>query len=479
MLYFLMGLILGGLVGWYFYLSSRREIARLDEEKQMLNQERQIVLEFMHDIAEAIGAGVERRELFQRVVHTAILSTGALSACVFEKTDRDKLVGVAIEGLFPPQFPLPKDFGAKGTTRTKFIEKVMSSEVIELGRGIIGSVAESGRGVLIADAVNDSRIVRHDDTALQVRSMIVTPIHIRERNIGVLAVANPVGSRAFNETDYSIVQSLAEQAGLAIHNADLMTLQIEKNKIETDLSLASSIQGMLLPDKFPDQPSLDIDAQYRPAQKVGGDFYDVFRISEHKIGLVIADVSGKGIPGSLLMAICQSNLRFLAGQYESPARVMCEMNRVLNRQLHKDLFVTLVYGIVDTSANNLTLSRAGHELPLLFHREADTGLSNVQRVGSEGMAVGLVPDELFESVIAETTVPFNTGDIFLLFTDGVTESVNQEGTEFSSERLIQLVTEHCDRPAKDLNQGILEGVLNFTGDKGQIDDITLVTVKHL
>ena len=171
-----MGLILGGLVGWYFYLTSRREISRLDEEKQMLNQERQIVLEFMHDIAEAIGTGVERSELFQRVVHTAILSTGALSACVFEKTAQDKLVGVAIEGLFPPQFPLPQDFGAKKTTRTKFIEKVMRSEVIEIGRGLIGSIAESGRGILIADAENDPRIVRHEDTALQVRSMIVTPL---------------------------------------------------------------------------------------------------------------------------------------------------------------------------------------------------------------------------------------------------------------------------------------------------------------
>ena len=479
MLYFLMGLILGGLVGWYFYLTSRREISRLDEEKQMLNQERQIVLEFMHDIAEAIGTGVERRELFQRVVHTAILSTGALSACVFEKTAQDKLVGVAIEGLFPPQYPLPQDFGGKETTRTKFIEKVMRSEVIEIGRGLIGSIAESDRGILIADAENDPRIVLHEDTALQVRSMIVTPIHIRERNIGVLAVANPVGSRAFNETDFSIVQSLAEQAGLAIHNADLMALQIEKNKIETDLSLAGSIQGMLLPDKFPDQPSLDIDTRYRPAQKVGGDFYDVFRVSEHEIGLVIADVSGKGIPGSLLMAICHSNLRILAGQYESPARVMCEMNRVLSRQMHKDLFVTIVYGIVDTSANTLTLSRAGHELPLLYHRDADTGIANVQRLGSEGMAVGLVPDELFESVIAEITVPFNTGDIFLLFTDGVTETMNQEGTEFSSERLIQLVTKHCDRSAKVLNQCILEGVLDFAGDHGQIDDFTLVTVKHL
>jgi sigma-B regulation protein RsbU (phosphoserine phosphatase) len=127
-----------------------------------------------------------------------------------------------------------------------------------------------------------------------VRSVIVVPILFRERSIGVLAIVNPSDGGSFGETDFSLAISLAEQAGLAIHNLDLMASQIEKNKMDSDLGLAHEIQSMLLPKEFPDITDLQMASIYQPAQKVGGDLYDIFKIGEDRVGIAIADVSGKG-----------------------------------------------------------------------------------------------------------------------------------------------------------------------------------------
>ena len=179
------------------------------------------------------------------------------------------------------------------------------------------------------------------------------------------------------------------------------------------------------------------------------------------------------------MAICQSNLRHFAAQFDSPARVLSEMNKVMSSDMHKDMFITTVYAIVDTNAGQLVMARAGHELPLHCHLNVDSGLIQATLVGSEGMALGMVPGELFDAVIADKRVDFVEGDIFVLYTDGVTEASNQEGNEFSSGRLADTVKTLRSRPAEELNQGILDSVHRFSGSGQQVDDITLLTVKYV
>ncbi len=473
---FLLGLALGAGSLWLLFLASRRQIVRLREEKQMLQQEKQIVVEFMHNLVEDIGEGMSREQLFKSMVHAAILSTNALSACVFNRTSDDKLQGVAVEGLFPPQKELPKTSTDKLSTRAKFIEQVLKSEVYEMGEGIIGSVAKSGKPVLIEDATQDPRVVQHTDSSLMVRSLIVAPITFRKELIGVLAVANPSDGMAFTETDFSLVESIAEQAGMAIHNADLMKIQIEKNKLDFDISMASSIQGMILPKKFPEIEGLDIAALYRPAQKIGGDLYDVFELESGKLGIAVADVSGKGIPASLLMAICQTNLRRFAKEFECPGEVLKALNREVGPEMRQDMFVTFVYGIIDPVAKTLTLARAGHELPLLLHHNKN-GEVVVNPVGSEGMAIGMVPPELFDMIIEVKTVPFNSRDIVVFFTDGITEAANRDGVEFSDLRLRETIKTLRERSATELNDGIVSSVERFTGSSVFADDLTLMTVR--
>jgi sigma-B regulation protein RsbU (phosphoserine phosphatase) len=308
--------------------------------------------------------------------------------------------------------------------------------------------------------------------------VIVVPLIFRERFFGVLAVTNPAGDQLFSEADFTLMQSLAEQAALALHNAEFLNLQIEKRQLDLDLSIASGIQQMLLPRERIAVDGLTLDARYAPAQRVGGDLYDVVQLSETRLGLAVADVSGKGIPASLLMAICRTNLRQIAPRHDSPSRVLAELNQALAVDIQAGLYVTMLYAILDVAANQVTFARAGHELPLFVRREAGTGLVRPEFASSEGMALGMVPDEMFSPAIADRTLPFRPGDLLVLYTDGVTEAPNEDAKEFSSARLADLtVREHAKSP-REINDAILAAVQRFAGDTPQRDDFTLVTVRR-
>ncbi len=474
---FLLGGVLGALLVYALYWRAQREAARIEEEKTSLLEERQIVLDYMHAMVDAVGARLTRDELFQRIVHASILSTGALSACIFEKGADNMMRGVAVEGLFPPHRPIPDAQRIKMVTRAKFIEQVLKSEAFPVGEGVVGGVAATGKGALIVNAPSDERVVKHDDEALVVRSVIAAPIMVRDHLIGVLCVCNAADGQPFTETDYSLVAALAEQAGLAVHNADFLALQVEKQRIDLDLTLASEVQLMLLPKEMPQIAGLALDARYMAAQMVGGDFYDAIKLDDHRVGIAVADVSGKGVSASLMMAICRTHLRAFAPLHHSPARVLCEMNRVLTEDMRGDMYITMTYAVIDLQRAEITLARAGHELPLLVAPRAEGSEPQCQFLGSEGMPLGLVDDVTFAEVLAERSVPFRPGDTLVLFTDGLTETPNAEGKEFGNARLSDVVRENSGRAVRDLNESVLVAVKNF-GVGGLRDDFTLFSARH-
>ncbi len=476
---FLLGGFLSAALVYAFYWRAQRDAARLEEEKQALLEERQIVIDYMHTMVDAVGERLPREELFQRIVHAAILSTGALSACIFEKGADNLMRGIAVEGLFPPHRPITDTQRMNLGTRAKFIEQVLKSEVFPVGEGLVGGVAATGRGELIAKASDDPRIVRHEDEALFVRSVIAAPIMVRKRMIGVLCVCNPSDARPFTETDYSLVEALAEQAGLAVHNADFLSLLVEKQRIDLDLALASDVQQMLLPRTMPVVPGLDLDARYLAAQKVSGDLYDVFALGQGRIGVAVADVSGKGISASLLMAICRTSLRQIAPGHGSPAHVLAELNRSLAGDMREGMYITMTYAIVDAVRNTVTLARAGHERPLLSCRDRVTGAFVSDFISSEGMPLGLVDSALFESVIEDKAVEFPPGSTLLLYTDGLTEAPNAEDKEYGTARLADALRAAHAGSAASINDYILQTVRDFSGSAGLRDDYTLLIVKRV
>lgn len=215
-LFFLAGASIGLIIWYYQRKTSKRKLAALRDEEVRLQKEKKIIVDFMHNLAVAIGEGVARKDLCQRIVHTAVMTTGAMSACVYEKLSNGKLQGIATEGLFPPQRKMRSSLGDESTTRARFLEKILTSEILEEGEGIVGEVAKTGKTVFVANAQNDPRIPKHPDPALAIRSMVYSPLIHDDSVLGVLVVANPSSGLTFSEMDLSLVNSLAEQAALAI-----------------------------------------------------------------------------------------------------------------------------------------------------------------------------------------------------------------------------------------------------------------------
>ena len=478
MIYLILGGVLGAVLVYGGYWRARGKMAQLEEEKLNLLEERTIVLDFMHNMVDAVGARLTRDELFQRIVHASILSTGALSACIFEKRADNMMRGVAVEGLFPPHRPISDEEKLK-MGRAKFIEQVLKSEEFPVGEGVVGRVAETGQGELIGDAPSDSRVVRHDDPALMVRSVIAAPIMVRKQLIGVLCVCNSADGLPFSQTDYSLVATLAEQAGLAVHNTDFIDLQVAKQRLDLDLSLASDVQHMLLPHTMPQLAGLDVDARYMAAQKVTGDLYDVFHLGEGRLGVAVADVSGKGVSASLHMAICRTLLHQIAARYDSPARALSELNQALVGDIRNGIYITMAYAIVDPQAGHVIIARAGHELPLFLRRDPATAQPVCEFVVSEGMPLGLVPPGMFDQAIVDKVVPFAVGDVLLLYTDGLTEAPNSEDKEFGSARLSDALRGAHLGSAKEINDAVLRAGQHFTGATGLRDDFTLLTIKRV
>lgn len=477
MITFLFGIVLGLSAMWVLYTRKARQLKRLEHDKQLIEQEKQIVVDFMHNMVEAVAESGDREGMFQKIIHAAILSTGAVSACIFEKRPDNTLKGIAAEGLFPPQQKLPKHTHSRHRTRAQFLESILQGESYQIGEGLIGQVAKSKQAQLIADAKNDPRVVQHEDSALEIRSIIVAPVLFKDELLAVLAVANPTDGLAFTETDFSLVESLAEQVGLAIHNSAAMQIQIEKKQLDLDMQLAAKVQGLLLPKEYPGSKQVAFASHYTAAQKIGGDLYDVFALNEETIGFAIADVSGKGISASLLMAICQTHLRHFAKAHHTPADVLRAINAAMQKTMQRDMFITMIYAVFERDTEKLTLARAGHEPAFFYNSHADGSLE-VTPLQSPGMAIGMVGPELFDAVIENLSIHFGKNDALLLYTDGVTECTNTSGEEYSGQRLRQLLQAQGHRSAETIIEKVLENLKDFSKGSGQHDDLTMIAVKH-
>ena len=475
---FFSGLIIG--ISLYFFQrrESRKFAASLRDKNARLEQEKKIVVEFMHNLAVAIGEGVPRKELYQRIAHTAVITTGAMSACIYEKTKSGRLQGVAVEGLFPPQRAIKQSKLKEGESRARFLETVLTSETLEEGEGIVGQVAKTGKPVLVEDANLDPRVVLHKDDSLKSKSLVYAPLIHDDRCYGVLVVANPTNGSSFSQMDFSLISSLAEQAALAIKNSDAMNLRLEKSRIDSDLHLASEVQELFLTHQFPAYKGIELDAQYLPSAQVGGDFYDFYKLSSTKFGVCVADVSGKGVPASLLMAICQTNLRHFVHKSSQPSVILKNLNQQLEQRIRQDMFITLFFAIVDTKNKKITYSRAGHEPGLILKATTDDkNGSRVEELRGGGMAVGMVPCEIFDEMIEDHETNFENGDCLFLYTDGVTEATNDEGTEFGIKNLENFVTTNSSLSPKKINRKLISKLDSFSSSQFERDDITLLTIK--
>ena len=283
-------------------------------------------------------------------------------------------------------------------------------------------------------------------------------INIRTRDqLGELAAS-------FNDMTGSI-ESLLRQAE-------------EKKRLEEELRIAREIQMSLLPRGPLQVPGLAITALCVPAREVGGDYYDFFPRDDHRLGVLIADVAGKGTSAALYMAELKGLVLSLSKIYDSPRRLLIEVNRIISANLDSRSFITMTYAMVDLRARVLTYARAGHT-PLI-HLRAASRPPRSEMLTPDGLVLGLRIDGVaakFEQLLEERTLPLRHGDLFVFFTDGITEAMNQAAELFGEDRLQQLVEEHGHLPPDELRERILREVDAFVGDADQHDDMTMILLK--
>ena len=262
--------------------------------------------------------------------------------------------------------------------------------------------------------------------------------------------------------------------------ADLLKQAKEKRRLEEELRIAREIQMSLLPSGPLTFPGLAITAMCRPAREVGGDYYEFLPLGDHRLGVLVADVSGKGTSAAFYMAELKGLILSLSQIYQSPKQLLMEVNRILSvNLLDNRTFITMIYAVVDLEARTLTYARAGHT-PLIYVPADGDAAGHSQVLIPDGLVVGLHLEgieEKFAELLVEEKISIGQGDLFAFYTDGITEAMNEESDLFGEERLSRLLEEHAKLPSGEIQERILSDVEAFVGGAEQHDDMTIVLLR--
>lgn len=380
---------------------------------------------------------------------TEVLDAERSSVFLYE-ADRDELRGMVVQGMAPEELCFPAD------------------------RGLAGYVARTRRTLNIADAQEDPRFdARHDlRSGFRTRSVLCTPILSPDRELmGVIQVLNRRSGAAFSDEDAVLLEAFSAHASVAIERARLVERFAEQQRLEASLRVAHEIQMSMLPRAFPAPGAAeryDLYAHLQPAQTVGGDLYDFFRIDEHRLGFAVGDVSGKGVPAALFMNGTYTLLRLAATEGLPPDRCFENINRV--QQNRKAMFVTLFYGILDLHTGRVTYGNAGHPPPCIVRRDGTVRFAD--RARNLPLCLLRSPRFQVQHLLLEP------GDLLVLYTDGVLEATNPAGEHFGAERLLLTLRDAASRTADESVDRLVEVVHAFTEDTPQRDDLTVLALRY-
>jgi phosphoserine phosphatase RsbU/P len=350
----------------------------------------------------------------------------------------------------------------------KAVKKRRESDNAELtvSRTILHEVMTKRHSVLSRDAMEDQRFkAGHSVANFGIRAMMAAPLVWRGQTLGIVYL-DSLALATFSQADLELLTGIAGQSAAALGNARLHAELLKRQRLEQDLHLAERIQQSFLPRRIPKVEGYTFCARYDPAYDVGGDFYDFVRLPDDRIGIVVGDVSGKGISAALYMARLTRDLRYFALAEAEPARVLRHMNRVVVESGQDDIFVTMLYAVLDAQKRQLLIANAGHMPPVVRRREE----GNVIVLDhASGLPLGILPDPEYTS----ETFELNPGDSVILFTDGLVEAMNPSGQMYGMERLERsLAKGPSDAPTMLLR--VVAEVQRHVADAAQFDDTTVV-----
>ncbi|MDD5067748.1 MAG: SpoIIE family protein phosphatase, partial [bacterium] len=301
---------------------------------------------------------------------------------------------------------------------------------------------------------------------------LLIPIMLQDRMIGILGLGKKENLQAYRIKDIELLEVLGRQIGItmdnSLHHGDI----VEKERIAEELRLGREIQLSLLPHNPPQLAHLVIQGLMQPAKEIGGDYYDFIpQQDRNDCGIVIGDVSGKGLAAGLMMAMVKTAIYIFSHTESSPKKNLIHINEILDKHLGGEKFMTMLYLVWQAASSTLTYSSAGHEHILLYRKASD----KVEAIPSGGLILGVKPD--IEDFLEERRIHMETGDKILLYTDGVTEALNPGKDRYGLNRLTETFLRHAARPASKLLASVKEEVYSFMGTHPQADDITLVVME--
>ena len=454
----------------------RSEIARLRQNRDDIEVEEQRMFEFLHGLGEALtsetasSSSALHRIIVQGISMVVEASGGALYL-LDEKKER--LIPRYLSESCPPLLPIPKSVRENAKKNENAIVSHLSLTSIKRDEYFLGQALSTGQPIKI------DRLGEHPEFGEGVAEFrkdvtaLVAPLLYGDKELGVLAVGHSTAGNTFSKNDYDVFVSAAEQSAFTLGNAIAHKEASENRKLEKEVRTARDVQKILLPNERPDIEGFSIAGTNRPARLVSGDYFDFIEVDENHLGLVIADVSGKGMAASLLTAMCRSVVRANASFNHSPASVLRAANRLLFPDIREDMFISLAYAILDKRSGELHVARAGHDPGLFF--EKATG--EIRPIKPKGIAIGIDDGEVFDKALAVETIQLEPGDTILFYTDGINEALDASGEEFGMDRLHDTFRTHLSKSAVGIVESLTSAIYSFAGPTPQNDDITLIAIQ--
>jgi serine phosphatase RsbU (regulator of sigma subunit) len=406
-------------------------------------------LNALYQVADMISATLDQDELLERVLD------------VIERFLAPDRAGVL---LYDKQYDilLPKIIRRPADTHDDII----------ISHSIITQAVAEQSAVLVSDAPRDQRFKASDSVVGQrIHCAICAPLICKDEVLGVLYLDRRRPENKYGENDLKLVAGIANQAALAIANSQMHRLLLEQHAQERELEIARSIQQNLLPKSIPNPPGFEISGLSHPARMVGGDYYDVIPLSDGRYVLAIADVSGKGVPAALLIAALRAAVQIevrAVGSADELVAVVDRLNQMIFRDTNGNMFVTMVLALLDPIESTLTYCNAGHVHPLLCHADGA-----VESLDTGGCFLGIMPGLAYEHGVVELT----PGALLTMYSDGVTDTMNEEQELFGLQRLIDTLITSVEESAEGICCRLDELAGAFRKNAEPFDDFTLLVLK--
>jgi phosphoserine phosphatase RsbU/P len=405
-------------------------------------------LSTLNDLARAIGSSLDMSQIMRTIVARSLRALSAEEGVITLAGDEE---------------------GASPRTLVREVGSSANVEAFHFRNALFGWMQLNRSPLLINDPASDERF-RGVEWEAGIRSLISVPLTVKGRLTGVLTVYNKKGGRVFDAGDQRLLAIIASQSAQVVENARLLEEELKLAKMREQVELAAEVQKHLLPQPVPGIDGFEIDGTNVAAELVGGDYFDVVPIDGTRWLVCIGDVSGKGLPASLLMANVQAMIRLIAMLDMASHDAMHYANVILCRNTPDSKFVTFFASIVDAADGVIEFCNAGHNPPLFVSADGAC-----ERLMTNGAVLGMLDSIPYTS----DRRTMRRGDVVVLFSDGVTEAFDRDEQEFGEERLRALVIDNRHRSATEIVRIILDAIAAHAAGVSQSDDITLVVLKRV